>query len=341
MRVFVIGGTGFIGYHAVQELLRRGHAVCVLSRQPDKARQLFGSRVTAVAGDLDALAAADWARLLAGCDALVFAAGVDERTAPVGDPWAFFHRANVQATTAVLQGAETAGVARAVVIGSIFAWLHRQRPELQLATVHPYIGSRVAQEAAVLATCRHTLPVILELPYVFGAVPPGQRSLWEPIITYVRTPVMLLSTAGGANMVSVQCVAHAIAGAVERSGVRGTHAVGDENLSWADLLRRLCVLVGRHEQHVTDIPVPVLCDLTRLGGFFKKLFGIQSGLETAGLARLLTQAAWFDPQPAQQALGYGGGDLDAALAATVAACPETRPALQWRKFWDWVATGER
>ena len=41
MKVFVTGGTGAIGGHAVPALLAAGHAVTALARSPEKAAELF------------------------------------------------------------------------------------------------------------------------------------------------------------------------------------------------------------------------------------------------------------------------------------------------------------
>ncbi|TNF34239.1 MAG: NAD-dependent epimerase/dehydratase family protein [Gammaproteobacteria bacterium] len=336
LRVMVIGGTGFIGCHVVQELLARGHLVTVFSRKAMDAETLFAGQVSSVQGDLDTLDADAWALKLAGFDAVVFAAGVDERATPKGKPETFFYKANVVPTRAVLRGAEAAGVRRAVLVTSVFAWLHRQKPELRLTDYHPYIRSRIQQEETALACCDKTILTILELPYVFGAVRAGQTPLWKVLVTYVRTPVRMMVTAGGANMVSVRTVAKAIAGAIEYPDVAAIYPVGDENLSWKDLLVRLCTHVGRHDQRVTEIPKPVFRDMTRAGAFFKRLFGIRSGLDTARLVTLLTQQMWFDPKPSQKALHYQGGDLDEALKATVDSCPETPASRSWRKMWDWV-----
>lgn len=339
LRIFVIGGTGFIGYHAVRELLARGHLVTVLSRDQAKAATVFAGQVSTVAGDLNNLDVDAWALMLSGFDAVVFAAGVDERATPKGKPDDFFYKANVLPTRAVLRGAEVAGVKRAVVVTSIFAWLHREKPELKLTDVHPYIRSRIQQEETALACCDKTVLSILQLPYVFGPIRVGQTPLWEPLIAYIRTPVMMMVTAGGANAISVHAVAAAIAGAVERPKRTAIYPVGDENLSWADLLQRLCGLVGRPEQRITEIPVPVFRDLTRAGAFFKRLFGIRSGLDTSQLVKLLTQKMWFDPASSQKALGYKGGGLDAALKATIDSCPETSASRSWRKMWDWINSG--
>lgn len=340
MRVFVIGGTGFIGFHAVQELLRRGHAVTVLTRRLAYAETLFGPQVRCVAGDLDTVSMEDWPALLADHQGLLFAAGVDERSRPLGDPLTFFHRMNVLPTQQVLDAAEVAGLQRAVVIGSVFSWLHQAQPELMLTTHHPYIHSRVAQEAVALAAGRRLVVSVLQLPYVFGQVPPGQRCLWEPLVHYVRTPVPLMSTAGGANAIAVNRVAEAIAGALERPQASAAYAVGDENLLWRDLLLRLCDAVGRHEQRVLSVSNPAFRDLTRTGAWMKQLFRMDSGLDTGQLMDLLTRNIWFDPEPACRALGHERGGLEQALRDTAASCPERAAARRWRRFWDWVATGQ-
>ncbi len=48
MRVFVTGGTGFVGRYVVRELLNRNHEVFLGVRNVSKARSLFGSEVEAV-----------------------------------------------------------------------------------------------------------------------------------------------------------------------------------------------------------------------------------------------------------------------------------------------------
>ncbi len=64
MRVFVTGGTGFIGSHLIEALLARGDEVVCLTRNPTNANRIFGhSPVEIVAGSLQ-----DANALAAGCD---------------------------------------------------------------------------------------------------------------------------------------------------------------------------------------------------------------------------------------------------------------------------------
>ena len=66
MHIFIVGGTGFIGYHTVFECLRRGHAVTVLALPPLPADDLLPPHVAIQFGNLNALPDADVRALLRG-----------------------------------------------------------------------------------------------------------------------------------------------------------------------------------------------------------------------------------------------------------------------------------
>ena len=46
MQILITGGTGLIGRHLIPRLLELGHQITVVTRTPDKARQILDSRVT-------------------------------------------------------------------------------------------------------------------------------------------------------------------------------------------------------------------------------------------------------------------------------------------------------
>ena len=52
MRVFVIGGTGFLGSHLIPKLQRQGHEVTILTRSREKASSLETVGIKGIIGDL-------------------------------------------------------------------------------------------------------------------------------------------------------------------------------------------------------------------------------------------------------------------------------------------------
>ena len=74
MRIFVTGGTGFIGRHLCRRLVARGDEVIALVRSPGKAAAVLPSGVTTFAGDLSSFA--DPATELPPADVVVHLAGV-------------------------------------------------------------------------------------------------------------------------------------------------------------------------------------------------------------------------------------------------------------------------
>lgn len=333
MRCLIVGGTGFIGYHAVWELVRRGHEVSVLALPPpptaggDPCPPLFPPQIRVTLADLATLPDADVQALLAGHDAVVYAAGADDRITPRRPAYDFFYRANVEATARFFALARAAGVRRGVVLGSYFTYFDRTWPHLALARHHPYIRSRVEQANAALAAAGPELaPAILELPYIFGAMP-GRLPLWAPLIRYIASPLPLVYPAGGTNMIAVGHVAEAIAGALERGQAGARYVIGDENLAWADWLGRLTRLVGR-EKRVITAPAAAVRGAARCVRLYHRLQGREGGLDPVAFVALQTADTFFDPAPSRAELGYGRGGLDEALDATVRAC---RPAAGARE----------
>lgn len=51
-----------------------------------------------------------------------------------------------------------------------------------------------------------------------------------------------------------------------------------------------------------------------------KLRGVEGGLDPRHFLDLQTRKTFFDPAPAQQALGFEGGTLEKALKETVKGC---------------------
>lgn len=72
MRVFITGGTGYIGSAIVRELASAGHEVTALSRSPDKSAHLERLSATPIEGDIND--PSTYQATVAGHDAVVHAA---------------------------------------------------------------------------------------------------------------------------------------------------------------------------------------------------------------------------------------------------------------------------
>ncbi len=110
MRVFVTGGSGFVGGHVIEALVAAEHDVRAMARSDASARAVEAFGATPVRCALGAVEAAH----LEGVDAVVHCAAFVEE-------WgtrAQFFEANVGGTTQLLAVAKAAGVKRFVHIGT-------------------------------------------------------------------------------------------------------------------------------------------------------------------------------------------------------------------------------
>lgn len=111
-RVFVTGGSGFVGRELLGELRHRNIAARALARSESARRTVAGLGAEPVAGDLDDEAAL--ASGMAGCDTVVHAAAYVKDWGPMAE----YRKANVEGTRRVLQAARAAGVQRFVHVGT-------------------------------------------------------------------------------------------------------------------------------------------------------------------------------------------------------------------------------
>ena len=324
MNVFVIGGTGFIGYHAVKEFLLQGHRVTVLALPPLPVESLLPPEVETIFANLNELSDNEVSVLLHHQDAVVFAAGVDDRSVPQAPAYPFFHAENVEACRRFFTLSRQAGVKRGVLIGSYFAYFDRIWPQMKLSEHHPYIRSRQEQASISLGVSLPDLELmVLELPYVFGVMP-GRLPLWAPLIHYIASPLpVLFYPRGGTNMVAVKHVAQAIVGAIEQGKAGEIYQIGEENLRWEQFLSRLSDIAGKKKPIIT-IPDWTARLFTRLTALSFKIQRKEAGLNPVPFTDLQTAETFFDPIPSRQALDYGKGGLDDALRETVATCLITK-----------------
>jgi NADH dehydrogenase len=112
VRIFVTGGTGFVGREVVRQLHGVGHKVCCLVRDAERAKRLLPAAVELHPGDL-----ADPSSLkggLNGCQAVIHLVGII-----IEKGGATFERIHVQGTEELLKATTAAGIRRFIHMSAL------------------------------------------------------------------------------------------------------------------------------------------------------------------------------------------------------------------------------
>lgn len=328
LRVCIVGGTGLLGYHAALEFLRRGHAVQTVALRDIALGDWFPRAITVHEANVAQLSERRLTGLFRGADALVYALGPDDRATPDAPAYDFFHERLVRQCGRVFTAARKAGVTRGTVLGSYFTHFNRAWPHKHLAERHPYVRCRIEQAQCAIDAGGSTLSVnVLELPYIFGTMP-ERTPLWKEVVLdmLVRLPVVFYPD-GGSTMITAAHVGEAVAGAIER-GVHGQHyPIGDENLSWDEMLGVMLRTLGMGDKKVIHIPPWVGTLFGRVQRRADAHRGKESGLNHELLfADVMSERLFMDPTLSAAALGYGRGGVREAIEETVRACYPQRCA---------------
>lgn len=141
MKIFISGGTGFVGGHLCRELLSRGHQLRLLVHGRSGEE---GSGIELVSGDVSS--AADCAAAAKGCDAVINLVGIIREFPGRGIT---FSRLHVEATGNMLAAARDNGIRRYLQMSALGS-----RP----GAVSGYHRSKyAAEELVVAAGLDHTI----------------------------------------------------------------------------------------------------------------------------------------------------------------------------------------
>lgn len=319
-KVFVLGGTGFLGYYTVKELLRRNYQVKTMALPPLPAEDLLPAEVDCSLGNIFEMKDEEIIKLLADCDGVVYAAGADERTTPKKPAMKFFYEANVLPTQRLARLAKKAGVKHFVIFNSYFAEFAKRLPQYHLEE-QAYPNMRLLQEQVAFAEGEGEMAVCsLRLPYIFGTMP-GRMPLWTSFVDPARGQTVYPAPKGGTAMVTVEQVAEAAVGALEKGQHRQTFAICAKNMKFKEFYELIVEALG--QQKTTQIPLSNYADLQPIFESMDKQAdeaGLEHGIHLAVSMKLQTEDLYLDPQDTMPVLGIKNHDVVAAIRQTLKKC---------------------
>lgn len=320
MRVFLTGGTGFIGGHVAGQLRARGDEVVALVRSPGKAAALRELGCELVEGDLSSEEAIRQG--IAGADAVVHVGAVYKVGIPKSEHAAMYE-ANVRGTERVLDAAIAAGVPRIVHVSTcaVFGDTHRQvvdegfRRDSEFPTEYERTKT-LAHEIAVDRIGKGAPVVIVQPGGVYG---PNDHSEIGNVIDQVRTgkmPAKMFPQAG-MMLCHVEDIAAGIVLALDKGRIGESYVLSGDQATVGELIDRVATIANRKPPRFT-MPGVLLKASAPLGPVVGPLLGFPPNIGEL-IRSTGTSTYWATDAKARRELGFAPRDLDTGLRETVAA----------------------
>lgn len=318
MNIFMIGGTGLLGSEAAKELIKRGHKVTSIALPPLPEGAVLPKEMKIEFGNYLNLSDEEIKDWFKGCDAFIFAAGVDERLEGPPPIYDMYKRYNIDPLERLLTLAKDCGIKHCVICGSYFSYFDKIWPDKELSKWHPYIRSRKDQEEMAISFANENFDVaILELPYIFGTQE-GRKPVWVFLVEIIKNmKAVTLYPKGGTTMVTVKQVGQAIAGAVEKNKGGNCYPIGYYNMTWKEMLTIFHKYMGCPNKKIITIPDFLLKFKTKSLLNEQKAKNIQSGLDMVKFPELQCSNQFIDKALGCEFLGVEPDDIEKAIGESV------------------------
>lgn len=324
MKVFVTGGTGFIGGEVVRQLRIRDDEVVCLVRSEEKGRKLVALGCELVVGDLGDEAAIR--RGMEGCDAVVHAAAMYEVGIPTRQRPAMYE-ANVRGTERMLRAAQEAEVAKIVHVSTVGVFGNTHRKVVDESYEHPgkeftsyYEETKLeAHRIAKRMIAEECLPCVIVQPG--GVYGPGDTSQVADLLEQFLSGKMPLLPFPelGICLTHVEDIAGGILLALDRADPGETYVISGPVTTMRDAVETVAGLTGRKApKHA--MPVGLMKAMTPIGPLVGKLMG-----QPPNLRELISSADgvtfWASHEKASRDLGYAPRGMEEGLRQTLEADP--------------------
>ncbi|HEY1503194.1 MAG TPA: hopanoid-associated sugar epimerase [Stellaceae bacterium] len=314
------GASGFVGAAVTRALLARGRKLRVLMRPQSDRRNIAGLDVETHIGSLED--GASLAAALEGCGALYHVAA-DYRLW-VRDERAMY-RANVDGTRLLMEAALAQGVASIVYTSSVAVLgilgdgtpSDENTPSTFVDMIGPYKGSKFLAEETVRELVKtRGLPAVIvnpSTPIGPGDVKPTPTGR---IIVDAASGKMPAFVDTGLNIVHVDDVAAGHLLAEERGTAGERYILGGEDLTLAEILKRIALLTDRKPPAIR-LPISAIWPIA-MGAEAWAWLTDKSPLVTRDELRMAKKKMFFSSAKAERALGYRARPAQEALVDAVA-----------------------
>ncbi|HXS45938.1 MAG TPA: NAD-dependent epimerase/dehydratase family protein [Solirubrobacterales bacterium] len=306
MKVFVTGGTGFIGGTVVRQLRERGDDVVCLVRSHKKAAQVSELGCQLVSGDLGDTEA--MRNRMDGCDAVVHAAAMYEVGIPTKQHPAMWE-ANVAGTEHVMKAALEAQVPRVVYVSTCGVFGNTHRKVVDETYEHPgkeftsyYEETKLEAHRIVKRMIADGLPAIIVQPGgVYG--PDDTSQVADLLQEFFAGKLPLLPFPElGICMTHVEDIAGGILLALDKGRLGEIYVLSGPVTTMREAVETVAAVSGRKAPK-RAMPVSLLKALTPIGPLVGKLMG-----QPPNLRELISSADgvtfWASHEKASRELGY-------------------------------------
>lgn len=304
-RVFVTGGSGFVGRNVVQHYIDTGAEVLALVRSHEAAEQLRALGATPVTGDL---CTPDWLPSLQGCDLLIHAAADTSHAYVSRKQW----QVNVEGTATLFRAAREAGVKRAVHISTESVLLSGE-PLVMVDETCPfprrfagaYSQTKAEAERIALQHANDRFSVVVVRPrFVWG---PGDTTALPQLVAAVESKKFAWIAGGNylSSTTHIDNLCHGIALAAEFGGNKEVYFISDgQPQRFHDFVSRLLATQGLTVPEKT-VARWLVKGLAKLGDICFKISGgrVQSPLNRQVYATSAVEVT-FVIDKASNELGY-------------------------------------
>jgi nucleoside-diphosphate-sugar epimerase len=315
VKVFITGGTGFIGGETVRQLRARGDEVVCLVRNPAKGKAAAELGCELVSGDLgDERAIREG---MAGCDAVIHAAAIYEVGIPVSQR-AEMKEANVGGTERVLGAALEAKIPKVVYVSTVGVFGNTGGKIVDESYEHPakdftscYEQTKWEAHQVAKRLIGEGLPCVIVQPG--GVYGPGDTSSIAELLNQFLSGKMPLLPFPELGI----CLAHVedIAGGILLGLDKGTpgeaYVISGPAVTVREAIGVVAKISGR-KAPTRALPTGLMKAMIPIGPLVGKLMG-----QPPNLRELISSADgvtfWASYDKAKRELGYQPRDLELGL----------------------------